>query len=151
MKVLPIVLGLAGIALLGSAIGLAIWAGMPANPLTTLGILTWQTGAISKFVYLILAAQAAWIAVLAVRRGSGDDPTVVTILTFVPPGLGLAAALLAGLSIRIAMAQTHATELIVIAPSLAEAMTILAIGLLVGAAAAALNARSATEAGQAPA
>ena len=151
MKVLPIVLGLAGIALLGSAIGLGIWAGMPANPLTTLGILTGQAGSISKLVYLILAAQAVWIAVLAVRRGSGDDPTVLTILTFVPPGLGLAAALLAGLSIRIAMTQTHTTELIVIAPGVAEAMTILAVGLLVGAAAAALKVRSAIQAGQEPA
>ena len=37
MKSLPWILGLAGGAVLVGAIGLAIWAGMPANPLATWG------------------------------------------------------------------------------------------------------------------
>ena len=152
MRVLPIGLGLAGIALLSSAIGLAIWAGMPSNPLTTLGILTGQAGPISKLVFVLLIAQAIGIAVLAVRAATGrgsSDPTALTILSFVPPGLGLAATLFGGLAIRVAVERTHTTELVVVAPSLAEVMTPLAFGLLVGTAAAALRARQ-VQAGQAP-
>jgi hypothetical protein len=145
MKVLPIGLGLAGIALLGFAIGLGIWAGMPPNPLTTLLILVGQAMVLPKLVYLLLFGQVIWIAVLGlgVLKGRSEpDTTALTILSFAPPGLGLAATLLSCLYVHVAMENTHTTELRVVAPSLAEALAPFAIGLLVGAAAAMLRVKA---------
>lgn len=143
MKIVAIVLGLAGAGLLVFAIVLGIWAGMPANPLTTLGILTVQTSSVSKLALMLLAMQAIVILITAVprliKRQSEGDGSLLTVFSLVAPGLGLAASLLAGLSVLIAMQQTHTTNLMVIAPSLAEATTPLALGLLVGALAAALR------------
>lgn len=144
MKVMAIVLGVAGAALLVFAIGLGAWAGMPANPLTILGILLGQASSVSKLVLILLAIQAIVILIIGVPRltkpkGDGDR-SVLALFSFVPPGLGLAASLLAGLSVMIAMQQTHTTSLMVIAPSLAEALTPLALGLLIGALAATLQA-----------
>jgi hypothetical protein len=144
MKVAAIVLGASGAGLLVFAVALGIWAGMPANPLTTLGILLGQASSVTKLVLLLLAIQAIVILIVAVPRlikpERDGDRSLLTAFSFVPPGLGLAASLLAGLSVLIAMQQANTTNLTVIAPSLAEAMTPLALGLLVGALAATLRA-----------
>ncbi|MBO9559051.1 MAG: hypothetical protein J7515_10750 [Caulobacter sp.] len=149
MKSLPWSLGLAGGALLVGAVGLGIWAGMPANPLTTLGLLVLSAGALTKLIYLVLIGLAIWIAALGVAcltKGRADDPSLLSTLSLLPPGLGLAATLFSALSIARAMQATHTTELIVIAPSLAEALAPLAVGLLLGALAATLRARFPTQA-----
>lgn len=149
MKALPWVLGVAGAGLLVTAVGLGIWAGMPANPLATLWILISQAGPLSKLAYLLLTGVAIWIGLLAPRPSR--DPSALMVLGLLAPGLGLAASLMAGLTIRIVMVQTHTTELMVIAPSLAEALAPFSIGLLLGAVALALKAKAATGAEPAPA
>jgi hypothetical protein len=147
MKVLPWVLGVAGIALLASAIGLGIWAGMPANPLATLWILISQGSALSKLVYLLMVGLAIWLGLAS--RSASVATSIFTVLVFLPLGLGLAATLLAGLSVRMAMVETHTTDLMVIAPSLADALTPLAVGLLLAAAAAAARRKSSPSGGAA--
>jgi len=146
MKVAPVVLGLSGVTILVVAIGLGIWAGMPANPLATLAILVLQAGALAKLFYLLLTGLGIWIAVLGVSvltKGRSGDPSLPGILALLSMGLGLLATLLAGISIGRAMQQTNTSDLMVIAPSLAEALTPLAIGLLLGAFATACQARAA--------
>ncbi len=144
MKSLPWILGVTGGVVLAGALGLGIWAGMPANPLTTFGILVLSAGILTKMVYLGLVGLAIWIAALGVAcltKGRADDPSALAILSFLPPGLGLSATLLAALSIARAMQATHTTELVVIAPSLAEALAPLGVGLMLGAAPVALRLR----------
>ncbi|KQY35582.1 hypothetical protein ASD38_03215 [Caulobacter sp. Root487D2Y] len=144
MKIAPIVLGVGGALLLVGAIGLGIWAGMPANPLATLGILVLSAGALTKLVYLVLFGLGIWIAILgatSLAKGRSGDPSLLSVLTLLPPGLGLLATLLTGLSIVRAMQNTHTSDLFVIAPSLAEALAPLGVGLLLGAVPAALKAR----------
>ncbi len=51
--------------LLVGAIGLGIWAGMPANPLTTFGFLVLSAGPLTKLTYLLLTGLGIRIAVLA--------------------------------------------------------------------------------------
>jgi hypothetical protein len=154
MKIAPVVLALLGAFLLVLAIALGIWAGMPANPLATLKILVLSSGPFAKLAYLVLTFLGIWIAILVVawfakgRRSS--DPSALALLSLAPPGAGLAATLMTALSIGRVMQQTHTTELMVIAPSLAEALAPLAIGLLLGAAAAVLKAKAAAGAGQTP-
>jgi len=144
MKVAAIVLGVSGAALLVFAIALGAWAGMPANPLTMMGILLGQASPVTKLVLILLAVQAVVILIVGVSRliktTRDADPTLLTVFSLLPPALGLATSLLAGLSVVIAVQQTHTTSLMVVAPSLAEAMTPLALGLLVGALAATLRA-----------
>lgn len=144
MKSLAWILGLAGGAVLVGAIGLAIWAGMPANPLTTFGLLVITAGLLTKMIYLALIGLGIWIATLAVgslTKGRADDPSALSILSLLPPGLGLVATLFSILSIVRAMQATRTRELIVIAPGLAEALTPLGVGLLLGAIPAAIRAR----------
>lgn len=154
MKIAPIVLALLGAFLLVLAIALGIWAGMPANPLATLKILVLSSGPFAKLAYLLLTVLGIWITILIVawfakgRRSS--DPSALALLSLAPPGLGLAATLMTAVSVVTAMQRTRTTELMVVAPSLAEALAPLAIGLLLGAAAAALKARAAARTGQAP-
>lgn len=126
MKIGAIVLGLSG------AMGLGIWAGM-GNPLATLWILISEAGAISKLVCLAMLGLAGWLAIVAARRS--PDRSMLIVLGLIPPGLGLAATLIALLSVWIAMQQTHVTALFVIAPTLAEGLTPLAFGLLLSGAA----------------
>ncbi len=66
----------------------------------------------------------------------------MTILSLLPPGLGLISTLLTALAILQAMRNTNTSDLFVIAPGVAEALAPLAVGLLLGAAAAALRART---------
>lgn len=132
MKIGAIVLGFSGALLLAGAMGLAIWAGM-GNPLATLWILITEAGAISKLVYLVMLGFAIWLAIVATR--GAPDRSMLIVLGLIPPGLGLAATLIAGLSVWIAMQQTHVTALFIIAPALAESLTPLAFGLLLGGAA----------------
>ena len=143
MRILPWAFGVAGVLLLGLAIGLGIWAGMPANPLTALGLIVGYSGAFSKLFYPFLAGLAIWVLVLVALRLAGrplKDQSLPTILSLVPPAIGLAVLLLTGLTILRVSAQTHTTDLVVIAPSLAEAITPFAFGLLIGAVAATLKA-----------
>jgi len=132
MKIGAIVLGLSGAVLLAGAAGLAIWAGM-GSPLVTLYILISEASAVSKLVYLVMLGLAVWLAIVGTRRE--PDRSMLIVLGLIPPGLGLAATLIAVLSVWIAMQQTHVTALFVIAPTLAEGLTPLAFGLLLGGAA----------------
>lgn len=143
MKIWPWALGVAGVLSLGLALGLAIWAGMPPNPLTALGLIISYSGAFSKLGYPLLAILAIWLLVLVALWLAGrppKDPSLLTVLTLAPMGIGLAVCLLTSLATVRAMAETHTTRLIVIAPSLAEALTPLAFGLLIGAVAATIRA-----------
>ena len=144
MKIAPVVLGVGGALVLVGAIGLGIWAGMPANPLATFGILVLSAGPLTKLVYLLLTGLGIWIAVLGVTslaKGRSGDPSLLSILSLLPPGAGLLATLLTGLAIVRAMRNTNTSDLFVIAPGLAEALAPLGVGLLLGAVAAALKAR----------
>jgi hypothetical protein len=144
MKNAPIVLGSSGALRLVGASGLGIWAGMPANPLATLGLLVLSAAPLTKLIYLLLTGLGIWIAVLGVTslaKGRSDDPSALSILSLAPPGLGLAATLLTALSIVRAMQATNTSDLFVIAPGVAEALAPLGVGLLLGAVAAALKAR----------
>jgi hypothetical protein len=144
MKNAPVVLGSSGALLLVGAIGLGIWAGMPANPLATFGLLVLSAAPLTKLIYLLLTGLGIWIAVLGVAslaKGRSDAPSALSILSLAPPGLGLAATLLTALSIVRAMQATNTSDLFVIAPSVAEALAPLGVGLLLGAVAAALKAR----------
>jgi hypothetical protein len=144
MKIAPVALGVGGALLLAGAIGLGIWAGMPANPLATLGILVLSAGPLTKLAYLLLTGLGVWIAVLGVTslaRGRTGDPSLLSVLSLLPLGVGLFATLLTTLSIARAMQATQTSDLFVIAPSLAEALAPLGVGLLLGAVAAALKAR----------
>jgi hypothetical protein len=143
MKIAPVALGVGGALLLAGAIGLGIWAGMPANPLATLGILVLSAGPLTKLAYLLLTGLGVWIAVLGVTslaRGRTGDPSLLSVLSLLPPGVGLFATLLTTLSIARAMQATQTSDLFVIAPGLAEALAPLGVGLLLGAVAAALKA-----------
>lgn len=143
MRILPWTFGVVGVLLLSLAIGLGIWAGMPANPLTALGLIVGYSGALSKLCYPLLAGLAIWALVLVALRLAGrtlKDQSLLTILSLVPPAIGLSVSFLTGLTILRVAAQTHTTDLVVIAPSLAEAITPLAFGLLIGAVAATLKA-----------
>ncbi|MDR7118588.1 hypothetical protein [Caulobacter sp. BE254] len=143
MRILPWAFGAAGMLLLGLAIGLGIWAGMPANPLTALRLIVGYSGALSKLCYPLLAGLAIWTLVLVALRLAGrplKDLSLLTILSLVPPAIGLVVLLLTGLIILRVAAQTHTTDLIVIAPGLAEAITPFAFGLIIGAVAATLKA-----------
>ena len=144
MKIAPVVLGLGGALLLVGATGLGIWAGMPANPLTTFGILVLSAGPMVKLAYLLLTGLAIWLAVLGVTslaKGRAENPSALSILSLAPPGVGLLATLYTVLVILRVMQDTHTSDLIVIAPSLAEALAPLGVGLLLGAVATTLKAR----------
>jgi hypothetical protein len=146
MKIAPTALGVGGAVFLVGAIGLGIWAGMPANPLATLGILVLSAGPLTKLVYLLLTGLGICIAVLGVMslaKGRTSDPSLLSLLSLLPPGAGLFATLLTTLSIVRAMQATHTRDLFVIAPGLAEALAPLGVGFLLGAVAAALKARAA--------
>jgi len=146
MKIAPVVLGVGGVLVLAGAIGLGTWAGMPANPLATFGILVLSAGPLTKLVYLLLTGLGIWIAALCVAslaKGRSDDPSLLSILSLLPPGLGLLSTLLTGLAIVQAMRNTNTRDLFVIAPGVAEALAPLGVGLLLGAVAAVLRTRTA--------
>lgn len=140
MKATAIILGLGGILLVLSAIALGAWAGMPANPLAVLGILLSQAGPLAKLVLLWLAVLAVVIAIMGAARrargGRSGNRSRLTVLSVMAPGLGLASTVLSCLTIRGLMERTGVSDLRIIAPSLAEAIMPLGLGLLVGAAAA---------------
>ncbi|PTS88166.1 MULTISPECIES: hypothetical protein [unclassified Caulobacter] len=140
MKVAAVAFSVLGTGLLGFAYGLAVWAGMPANPLATLGMLLGYSGALIKLALMVLGLQLIAILAVAVPRllkpSVDPDRSLLTVFSFLPPGVGLAASLLDGLTILNVMQRTNTTSLMVIAPSLAEAIMPLALGLLIGALAA---------------
>lgn len=144
MKLLAIVLSLLGLALLCTAVALAQWAYMRGGPAALLWSLFLDLPPSSKVLAIPLLIYAPIVLILGcaqLRKGgeSGPSSTLLT-LSVVPVGAGLMVAALQGLNVYIAVERTHTTNLRVIAPSVAEAVLLIALGLLAGAAAAIPNA-----------
>lgn len=144
MRNLAILLCGLALCVMGSAVGLAKWAGYPGGALEVIGGLTRDA--------LPFAALAVWMLVLAApvilalggwalltrgRRGAWPPLLAFSLL---PPVVGLLAATYSGLITLIVMARTHTTSLQVLAPSIAELLLALGVGLAVGALAAVPNA-----------
>ena len=131
-----------GALMIGAVFYLTQVAAMPGG-LRALGILLLDmspTLKIAMFLIVGLGVTTLTLGPPQIRKGADGDGSQLRWLAIGATALGLLAAARQGLIIRQAMAETHTTNLQVIAPSLAEAALVAAAGLMVGALAATLSA-----------
>lgn len=143
MRGLALIMGVGGLALVVAAVGLAIWAYVPGDPLSIIGTLLADADPIAKVALFLVVGCLAAITVVGgstlfrSSRGSSDG---LMVLGWIAPGVGVLAAIYGGLNIRTAVVRTNTTNLMVIAPSVAEVILIAGISLLVGGLALGINA-----------
>ena len=152
MKGIAIGFGLAGVLLLGGAVLLASWAGLPGG-LGVLGLLFMDADPIVKLVMMLLGPTCLAVLVMGavelVRNPPRGPSDGLGVLAYTAAGAGLLAALYGSINIYLAVMATGTRNLKVVAPSVSEMMLAAGLGLLVGAVAAALNAAAASRAGRA--
>ena len=126
MKTIGLLLGLAGIAVFGAIAWLASYAGY-LNPVG----LVLDSLALAKQIDVSLMGLLIVILVGgATARSSMSD--FLRVVGWVAPGLGILGTAHSGAAVLIAMEHTHLTRLMVTAPSIAEALAPVALGLMVG-------------------
>lgn len=140
MKPLPLVLAFLTVAAGAAIVGLAGLAGVPLVDLfPDAGLMT-----MLATVLLVLILIAAVIIGLVSRRApdAGQEGSfMLKLIIWIAVLLGALATAQALVFVQINVAQTHTTNLKVVAPSLAEALIPLTIGLLAGAIATGFNRR----------
>jgi len=143
MRWIAMAWGLIGASLLAAAFYLAHEAEMPAGA-QALGILFLDMGPLEKLSLMLIVV--AGIAVLFAgasavnRKPPPSRDSFLSLGALGLPALGLLAAARRGLVIHQAVLATHTTNFKIIAPSLAEAVLVAAVGVMAGAIAAALAA-----------
>jgi hypothetical protein len=141
MKVWGLVQLVLAAATLAAAIGIATYAEIPGNPIQMLGFLLEDIGpfgAIGKLVGLLV------LAVVLVRTPLGlfrkpKRSRLLAVCSLAAPFAGLMSAAQAALAAHEAMIRLRVTDMRIPAPSFAEALAILGVTLLIGAAASGAN------------
>ncbi len=144
VKALALTLSLLTAVVICIDFGLAKWAGMPGGPLKVFSILIADSFLVTKMVigllvillFVVLTTGSA--LVLAKRRN--EPSSFLSALSITLPFLGGAAGAFDGLIIWQAVVNTHTTNFLVVAPSIASALVPIGLGLFVGALAAIANA-----------
>ena len=149
MRMLPVLAGMAGAVLLSLAVALTAWGYGADGLFSALELLFGHTYPPTKLAYSLLAFQVVAAFVLGVKglAGAGrhkNSRPLLGVLSFAAPGFGLAATLIGVFLILRATAGIYFSDLHVVAPSFAEALTPVGFGLLVGAIAAAFKAAMAS-------
>lgn len=139
MKVLAIVF-----AVLAAASGAGVWWLVQLAGGTGLGLAELYVNAhpLTKLTDLSIGLMTVATLVLGLVRGKGGAPiggALLRLMIWLAAGLGLLAALQAGLSTWRAAAMVHVTDLRVVAPGLAEALIPFLLGCICAALAAALS------------
>jgi hypothetical protein len=122
---------------IAAIVSIVVWQGMPVSALFL------DTSAITKLVDIVLALCLTAAVILTSVPASDSRSSAMAVFAWTGPLLGLAGALFYAMIIWVAVQRTHITRFVVVAPSLAEAMLPLALGLLVGALAAASGRKTA--------
>jgi hypothetical protein len=138
MKVWGLVQLVLGVAALAGALGLGAYALLPGNPIQVLGAMLDDIGpfgALAKLVGLVV------VAIVVVRTplgllGKPKRSRSLFVCSIVAPAAGLLSAAYAALNAYLAIIRLHVTDMRVPAPSFGEALAILGLTLLIGAAAA---------------
>ena len=137
-------------ALLGAltlvAIGLMVWMARYAGVPVGLGIYA-NSSFTSRLFDLALAVLLAVVLLIGIarvagRRSAGPSP-MLNQLSWVAPMLGLIAGGREGSIVWFTMQMQHVTQFRIVAPTIAEALVMPALGLAAGAVAAAFASRSA--------
>ena len=142
MKQRAVLLGVLALVAIGLMVGMIRYAGLPID----LGVYA-NASFTSRVFDLALTGLLGVVLMvglvrLAGRQGAAPSP-VLDLMSWVAPMLGLLAGAREGSIIWVTVAMTHVTLFKVIAPSIAEALVMPALGLLAGAAAAAFASRAA--------
>jgi hypothetical protein len=99
---------------------------------------------VAYFILIGALIAVTWLTTTRLRWSSPDrseaPPDVLFAIAVAAPALGLLVAAYEGLNIYRAASRLHVTNVAVIAPTVAEALLVASVGLLVGATAAALSA-----------
>jgi hypothetical protein len=136
MRGVALILAVGGLGLVIAAVALARWAQVPGDPFAVIGMLLLDADPIAKLALLVILGSLAFVVVSggsALVRPQGGPSDGLVILGWIAAGLGVLTGLYGGMNIRAAMVRTNTTNLMVIAPSVAEVMLIAGIGLFVGA------------------
>lgn len=142
---LALALGVVGVALFIATAGLAKWAGFPGSPFLIPWRLASDCVGLLWSALLLQALSLLATPILFLRQRFNPTPQPegsdgLSILSFTAPGVGLLGALYGGWIIYFAMVRTHTVSFLVIAPSVAELLSILSFGFLAGGFAAVANA-----------
>jgi hypothetical protein len=143
MRILAILLGVAGAALLAAVFMLASEGRLEGDPLSLLGQLFLDADPIAKLMMMLVIAAAVITTIVGASglvRPAGAPSAALTTLSWVCPLMGLLAGAYVAANTYSAVQRLHVTRLAVYAPSLAEGALAAAAGALVGALAAGLNA-----------
>jgi len=141
---LAAVLLVAGVLVLASIIRLAAWSGVPGDPLGVLGSLFANATTLTRLMIVIVGfcamAGLALGLIALLGQPSADLRLMLTILSLAPAAAGLLSAAFGLLIVRQAAAESNTTNLMVVAPGIAEALAPFGLGLLAGLFAAVPNA-----------
>ncbi|MDB5470297.1 MAG: hypothetical protein JWR84_1857 [Caulobacter sp.] len=132
MKPLPLALGAATLVAFAACIGLSLYAGMPVQSLLYLFLDAEFITKLADMLLLVMVGLAAFLP-----RGRGQGGGLLTIIMGLALGLGLLITLLNASFIYRAVQMSGMPDLRITAPSLAEGLLPLALGLLAGFLAAA--------------
>lgn len=139
------VLVLGGLTVVGFAatIGMALWAGLPPRLLFALFADAMVTTKLIEMLIVVVMVAAVFIGILHASGKVSGVSGFLAFVTWAGPILGLIGMGLALMIVWIAVRNTHTTNFMVVAPSVAEGLLPLCLGLLTGTVAAGLNRRTA--------
>ena len=143
MRILAILLGVAGAALLAAVFMLASEGRLEGDPLSLLGQLFLDADPIAKLVMMLVIVAAVIVTIVGASgmvRPAGAPSPLLAMLGWACPLIGVLAGVYVAANTYSVVQQLHVTRLAIYAPSLAEGALAAAAGVLVGALAAGLNA-----------
>jgi hypothetical protein len=135
MRLTTVAFGVLAAATLAGAVGLAAWAGASVPGLVL------DAGPFTKLLDAVLIAALGGLYLLRKASVRRDAPDLLRLAAWALPLLGLLAALWGWYLVFQAVQATGASDPRVIAPSVAESLVPLGLGLLGGALAQALHGR----------